>query len=53
MKPGYGFTEYPEFRINTNSGYNAKFTPVFKKVQPSEVPGPDQIIQVVDCVGRV
>ena len=53
VKPGYGFTEYPEFRINTNSGYNAKFTPVFKKVQPSEVPGPDQIIQVVDCVGRV
>ena len=50
---GYGFNEYPEIRIDTRTGYNARIIPVFQKVDPPQVPDQQQIIQVIDCVGKI
>jgi len=55
VKPGIGFTEYPNIEIETESGYNAKLLPVFKvnRVDEKDVVIPqDQIISIVDCVGK-
>lgn len=50
---GYGFKEYPEISIDTKTGYNARIIPVFQKVDPPQVPDQRQIIQVIDCVGKI
>ena len=50
---GYGYSGYPEIRIDTKTGYNASITPVFQKVDPPVVPDQNQILQVVDCVGKI
>lgn len=51
---GQGFTEFPDVYIESNTGYNAKITPIFnvRRVDGEEVPV-SQIINVIDCVGKV
>ena len=55
LSPGQGFTEFPEIYIESDMGYNAKITPVFKvrRVDEEQIQVPQsQIISVVDCVGK-
>jgi len=52
---GAGFTELPEISINTETGYNAILKPLMKFHKPEEidVPKGTNVIQVIDCVGKV
>ena len=52
---GSGFTELPEISINTETGYNAILKPIMKFHKPEEidVPKGTNVIQVIDCVGKV
>jgi hypothetical protein len=52
---GAGFTELPEISINTETGYNAILKPIMKFHSPEEIEAPKgtNIIQVIDCVGKV
>ena len=55
LSPGQGFTEFPDIYIESDTGYNAKITPVFKvrRVDEEQIQVPQsQIISVVDCVGK-
>lgn len=53
--PGVNFTCLPQIRINTLTGHNAKLAPVMKftRVTDDDVPPGTEVIQVIDCVGRV
>lgn len=45
LKGGCGFTDIPEFRTNSTTGYNATFTPVFKSTRiDASIPIEQQII---------
>lgn len=56
IKPGQGFNEFPDVYIESDTGYNARITPVFntirigddKEVKVSQ----REVITVVDCVGK-
>ena len=52
---GSGFTELPEISINTETGYNAILKPIMKFHKPEEidVPRGTNVLQVIDCVGKV
>jgi len=55
---GEGFKEVPNIYIESETGYNAKLTPRFciDRVSADQLKEPgiqDQIISVVDCVGKV
>lgn len=55
---GEGFKEVPNIYIESETGYNAKLTPRFciDRVSADQLKEPgiqDQIITVVDCVGKV
>lgn len=55
---GEGFTEVPEIYIETETGYNARLTPIFciDRVSENKIKEPgiqDKIISVIDCVGKV
>tara|TARA_B100000073_G_C23743133_1_gene574341 strand:+ start:2296 stop:4926 length:2631 start_codon:yes stop_codon:yes gene_type:complete len=57
LDPGLGFTDIPEIGIISNTGYNARFRPVFKVIRLSDedfetLPPGTEIISVVDCVGK-
>ena len=55
VSSGQGFTEVPEIYIDSNTGYNAKITPIFKvkRVGDEEVQIPiSKVINIVDCVGK-
>jgi hypothetical protein len=55
-KPGQGFTEFPDIYIDSDTGYNAKITPVFNVKRVGDAPEVDipakQVVKVVDCVGK-
>ncbi len=56
IKPGIGFTEYPNIQIETETGYNASLLPVFRVNRigdslETSVP-PTQVISIIDCVGK-
>ena len=57
IKGGIGFTEEPIIYIESDSGYNAQLTSVFRvnrvgeNIEP-EVVASRQIVQVIDCVGK-
>jgi hypothetical protein len=56
-KPGQGFKEFPNIYIESDTGYNAKITPIFSirrigDEPESQVPFTG-IISVIDCVGKV
>ena len=57
LNPGLGFTDIPEIGIISNTGYNARFRPVFNIRRLSDedfetLPAGTDIISVVDCVGK-
>ena len=55
-EPGIGFNDIPTIEVISDTGYNAEFKPVFRVVDPEtidEIPDSGQIIQVIDCVGKV
>ena len=57
IKGGIGFTEEPIIYIESDSGYNAQLTSVFRvnrvgeNIEP-EVVASRQIVQVIDCVSK-
>ena len=50
---GVGFTMLPEITINSTTGYNGRYLPRLKFERPSEIPPGTEVLQVIDCVGRV
>lgn len=60
VNTGIGFTDYPTIEINSTEGINAKIIPIFDVIRIGDlpedqdiVPPGTNIINVVDCVGRV
>ncbi len=59
-RPGIGFTEYPRVFIDSEFGINAEIIPQFKITRVGDlaedkdiIPTNEQIINVVDCVGKI
>jgi hypothetical protein len=59
IKPGIGFTEFPNISIESETGVNADIIPIFDVIRIGDlneesdlVPVGTPIITVVDCVGR-
>lgn len=58
INPGYGFKEYPDIYIESDTGYNVRLRPVFKVNRvigndiPEELKSGDKLISVIDCVGK-
>jgi hypothetical protein len=50
LNPGFGFTEYPNITIPSETGVNASFRPQFRVVR-DPIAAPEKIIQVTDLVG--
>lgn len=56
---GKSFTSYPNIRVISNSGFNAKLAPLFTllRLTPEELDRKQQagerIISVIDCVGKI
>ena len=56
---GKSFTSYPNIRVISNSGFNAKLAPLFSllRLTPEELDRKQQagerIISVIDCVGKI
>ena len=51
-----GFDSIPEVQINTDTGYNARLTPVLSFIREDlagAIPTVTQILSVVDCVGKI
>ncbi len=60
ISPGIGFTDFPNLFIESQTGINAVIVPVFNILRVGDlpedqdiVPPGTQIINVVDCVGKV
>ena len=59
VSPGTGFTDLPEIRTNSPTGFNAVFAPVLKvtrvptTTEPTTPVPADKIISVIDCVGKI
>jgi hypothetical protein len=60
ISSGIGFTDFPNLFIESQSGLNAVIVPVFNILRVGDlpedqdiVPPGTQIINVVDCVGKV
>lgn len=60
ISPGIGFTEFPELYVESQDGLNAVIVPVFGILRVGDLPEDQdiippgtQIINVVDCVGKV
>ena len=51
IEPGLGFTTYPDIRIISDTGVNARFRPQFEVIRDPIVVDEDKLIQVVDLVG--
>ena len=59
-RPGIGFTEYPRVFIDSEFGINANIIPQFNIIRIGDltegkdiIPTNEQIINVVDCVGKI
>ena len=55
INSGQGFTEFPNIYIESDTGYNAKIIPIFaiKRVGDKKIIiTPEQVVNVVDCVGK-
>jgi hypothetical protein len=57
VKNSEGFTDVPEIFIDSETGYNAELIPVFSVCRigdllEDEIPPGQNIISVVDCVGK-
>lgn len=60
IKKGIGFTDVPNIYIDSETGINARMTPLFEVIRIGDLPEDQDIvpigtpiINVVDCVGRV
>ena len=56
--PGEGFQETPQVYVKSGTGFNAELNPRFRidRVGDVEVEEPsvqDNIIEVIDCVGKI
>lgn len=60
--PGIGFTDVPNIFIQSNTGLNAAIIPIFgvkrigndlSEIQEEKLPESFNIIEVVDCVGKI
>ena len=50
LDPGFGFTQYPEITMISDTGVNARFRPQFEVIR-DPIADPDKLIQVTDLVG--
>lgn len=60
VSTGKGFTTFPNIFINSETGFNARFVPKFRVNRIGDITNiddlgidPNEIISVIDCVGRV
>ena len=53
IKPGANFTCIPKIILNTDTGYNANLIAVMRFRKVDELPEGAQVLQVIDCVGKV
>ena len=56
IKPGANYTCIPKIILNTDTGHNANLIPVlrFRRVDDgTQLPAGAQVLQVIDCVGKV
>jgi len=57
LSGGCNYIDLPEVKTNSETGFNAQFIPVLKAVPiPEEadlVPEGVQVLQVIDCVGKI
>ena len=57
IKPGANYTCIPKIILNTDTGHNANLIPVlrFRRVgdDGTQLPAGAQVLQVIDCVGKV
>ena len=60
ISTGRGFTTFPNILINSETGFNAKFVPIFRTIRIGDIKNIDDlginfdnVISVVDCVGKV
>ena len=44
------YSDLPELNINTTTGFGAKLRPLLTIIPPSQQ---DEVIQVIDCIGKV
>ena len=53
---GQGFSEFPDIYIESDTGYNAKITPIFNVRRIGDAPEVDipakLVVKIVDCVGK-
>ena len=50
LDPGFGFTQYPEITMISDTGVNARFRPQFEVIR-DPIAEPEKLIQVTDLVG--
>jgi hypothetical protein len=64
ISPGAGFLDLPSLKTNSPTGFNATFSTILKPIRiditrPIDeqlgqvVPGPIEIVSVIDCVGKI
>ena len=55
ISPGSNYACIPEIVLNTNTGYNAVLKPIlrFRRAQDIDIPPGTQVLQVIDCVGKI
>ena len=55
ISPGTNYTCLPQIILNTDTGYNANLIPIlrFRRAQEINVPPGTEVLQVIDCVGKV
>jgi hypothetical protein len=53
IKPGANFTCIPKIILNTDTGYNANLIAVMRFRKVDDLPEGAQVLQVIDCVGKV
>jgi uncharacterized repeat protein (TIGR01451 family) len=55
LEGGCGYTDLPELRTNSSTGFNATFSTILKptRVDPNRVPEEIPLVSVIDCVGII
>jgi len=55
LEGGRGYTDLPELRTNSSTGFNATFSTILKptRVDPNRVPVEIPLVSVIDCVGII
>ena len=53
INPGRNYNCLPEIILNTDTGYNARLIPILRFRREQEISPGTQVLQVIDCVGKV